>query len=333
MKSENKHKKRIGRISAQSVKTTLLVLFSMLGVILISLGFVGDYFYNLTINADVDRGILFKKNQKSDISPEPSEQSHIDVKLLSWIAEKSRNEYIDTDDGLRLHGYEIENPENSHRWVILVHGYNSQGLKMKTEAEIFYNMGYSVLLPDLRGCGESQGSVIGMGWLDRLDMLRWIEHIVQKDSDARIVLYGVSMGGATVMMTTGEQLPSNVKAAIEDCGYTSAKEEFEQQFKEFFGLPSFPVITSADAVCFFRAGYTFEQASSVEQVKKSVTPTLFIHGDEDTFVPFEMLDKVYASANCPKEKLVINGAGHVGSSSKNPKLYWSTVENFLAKYV
>ena len=82
-----------------------------------------------------------------------------------------------------------------------------------------------------------------------------------------------------------------------------------------------------------RAGYSFKEASSVEQVKKSKTPTLFIHGDQDTFVPYTMLDKVYNAANCEKEKLVIKGAKHAESVNVDATLYWSTVKSFVEKYV
>ena len=82
-------------------------------------------------------------------------------------------------------------------------------------------MGFTVLMPGLRGHGESTGHYIGMGWHNRLDMLRWIDEIVRDDPEAEIVLFGISMGGATVMMTSGEALPPNVKVIVEDCGYTS----------------------------------------------------------------------------------------------------------------
>ena len=72
-------------------------------------------------------------------------------------------------------------------------------------------MDVHALLPDLRGCGESGGAYIGMGWPDRKDMLHWIDWIIRRDSGAQIVLYGISMGGATVMMTAGEELPEQVK--------------------------------------------------------------------------------------------------------------------------
>lgn len=306
-----------------AIKTTILVGMSMLLVIVIALICVGNYFFDLALNPKIDKSTI--------LGDESASGDKGKIANYNWVAQKSTDVYIKSDDNLKLHGYEVNN--DTDKWAIVIHGYGGHGVLMSGEAKIFYDLGYNVIIPDLRGCGESEGDAIGMGWLDRHDIINWIDYIIEKDKNSQIVLYGVSMGGATVMMTTGETLPKNVKCAIEDCGYSSVNDEFAVQLNKLFGLPEFPVITSASFVSTIRAGYNFTEASSVEQVKKSVTPTLFIHGDEDDFVPFEMLDVVYSQANCPKQKLVIKGAGHVESSSKAKNIYWNTVENFLRKYV
>ena len=172
-----------------------------------------------------------------------------------------------------------------------------------------------------------------MGWHERHDIVDWINTLVEQDPEAQILLFGVSMGGATVMMVSGEELPGNVKCIIEDCGYTSVWDEFKLQLKEVFGLPSFPLLNAASLVCQIRAGYSFEEASSVEQLKKATLPMLFIHGEEDDFVPYSMLQPVYdACASQEKELLSVPGAGHAESASTDPELYWGTVTAFLEKH-
>lgn len=84
-----------------------------------------------------------------------------------------------------------------------------------------------------------------------------------------------------------------MKCIIEDCGYTSVWDEFSLQLKDVFGLPSFPLLDVANLVCNVRAGYDFHKASSAEQLKRATVPMLFIHGDQDTFVPYSMLDQNY----------------------------------------
>lgn len=173
-----------------------------------------------------------------------------------------------------------------------------------------------------------------MGWPERRDVVRWCQQLIAEDPEAEIVLYGVSMGAATVMMASGEaDLPVQVRCVIEDCGYTSVWDEFSGQLKELFGLPPFPVLNAADLVCRIRAGYSITEASALRQVERSVTPTLFIHGEEDTFVPFWMLEELYQAASCEKEKLAVPGAAHAESAAVAPELYWPAVDAFLARHM
>jgi len=164
-------------------------------------------------------------------------------------------------------------------------------------------------------------------------MLLWINKILENDSEAEIVLFGISMGGATVMMTSGEELPSNVKVIVEDCGYTSVSDVFTYQLNDLFHMPEFPIMTAANTVTKLRAGYDLYKASALKQVAKSKTPILFVHGDKDSFVPYEMLDKVYEAAAVEKEKLVIKEAGHGEAATVDPELYWNTIWSFIEKYI
>ena len=141
------------------------------------------------------------------------------------------------------------------------------------------------------------------------------------------------MGSATVLMVSGEKLPSNVKAIVADCGYTSVYDEFSYQLKQLFNLPAFPIMNFSDVVTHIRAGYCLNDASAINQVKKSTTPILYIHGDKDDFVPYYMMDELYNATNSEKEKLTIEGGEHANSDLVNSKLYWSTVNSFLEKYI
>ena len=291
------------------------------------LAFAGNYFYEYAlVPPRHERAPGVPEDVVEEISSTLDQQAK-----EQWITENAQDVWLHSSDGLQLHAYRADQPGN--RYAIVVHGYTSDSQNMANFAKHFYNRGFSVLLPDLRGHGQSEGAYVGMGWHDRLDMLAWIDTLILDDPTAEILLLGVSMGGATVMMTSGETLPENVKLIIEDCGYTSVWDEFSGQLKEQFGLPPFPFLHAASVVTKLRAGYWLSEASAVKQVEKSITPMLFIHGADDDYVPFEMLDILYAAATCEKEKLVIPGAGHGTASSVDPEGYWSAVDTFVDRYM
>jgi fermentation-respiration switch protein FrsA (DUF1100 family) len=317
------------------LKKIIIIVISAFFIIFIIGGFIaGNYFYNLALNSSSDKSIVFNSEHNQNSNSDAEEKQRKEQERQDWFKNIGyTDEYTTSSDQLKLHAYTIKNTNPTNKWVIIFHGYSSQASSMLASAMKFYQEGYNILLPDARGHGQSEGDYIGMGWDDRLDAIGWIDTIVQNNPDSEIILYGVSMGGATVMMISGEKLPSNVKAIVEDCGYTSVWDEFSYQLKEIFGLPSFPVMNFASLVTKIRAGYTLGEASALKQIKKSTTPILFIHGDSDTFVPSHMLDTLYNAAPSPKEKLSVPGAGHGEASSVEEAEYWNTVFHFIAKYI
>lgn len=241
---------------------------------------------------------------------------------------------ITAQDGIHLMGELFMQDQNNQRYVILVHGYKEDSSTMYHYARHYWQKGYNVLLPDLRACGKSEGDYLGMGWLDRRDLLSWIHHLLSHSPDAEIVLHGKSMGAATVMMASGEEaLPSNVKAVIEDSGYTSVYDIFNAELHVRFGLPSFPLMNTASIISHYKANYHFQEASAVKQVAKSHTPTLFIHGTGDNFVPYAMHKPLYEACSAPKGQYVVEGAEHGCSVFYDVEKYYGTVFGFIERYV
>ena len=300
-------------------------VLAILVIIVLALGVVAA---NLLVSYAIDRQASFSmSNSFKGATRELTEDQQ-------WLTDTAEDwTMLHEGSELTVHAYYLENPKAAGRYAVLCHGYGSDGFSVMNFIKHYYELGYSVLVPEAMSHGRSEGRYVGMGWPERRDVVRWIERLAECDPQAQIILHGISMGGATVMMVSGEKLPANVCAIIEDCGYSSVWDEFAWQIQRIFHLPSFPLLDAADLIARLRAGYSFREASAVEQVKKSVTPTLFIHGSEDTFVPFAMLDLVYDAAACEKEKLVVEGAPHGASSWNEPDLYWRTVDDFIARHL
>lgn len=241
--------------------------------------------------------------------------------------------YTFNSKGERLNAIYYEAKKPTDIYVIACHGYTGAPEKYNVVTHRFYDMGFNVLAPYLRAHGKSEHKFCTMGYYERYDIIEWISYILEKSPNAKIILHGTSMGSATVMMTTGESLPSNVVCAVADCGYTSVWDEYSVQIENVVGLPEMPFLHIARLAAIVMAKFDFKKTSPLEQVKKSRTPTLFIHGDKDDFVPLWMNYPLYKNAACEKERLIVPEAPHAASFVVNPELYWSTVEKFVKKYI
>ena len=290
------------------------------------------------ITALVAGGVLAASNYMLDtaLKRKPSNDTAFDAGTASeldiWFKEKAKRVGRRTLDKKCLSAWFIPNGE-SHRYAIVCHGYTCCGRSMRHRAKPFFDMGFNILLPDARAHGGSSGEMIGMGWPERRDIVDWIYEILKRDAEAEIILFGESMGAATVMMTAGEVLPQNVKLVIEDCGYTDVMEEMNFMIRNKYKLPPFPIVPVASVLSHFRAGYTFTRASAVEQIRRCRIPVLFMHAEQDNVVPYPMVFKLFAAANCEKEIVTFPGAGHCQCAETDPELYWGSITKFVEKYM
>lgn len=216
-------------------------------------------------------------------------------------------------------------------WVIVVHGYGGDGSTLAYASKKFYDKGYNVVVPDLRGHGKSGGRYIGMGQIDSIDIINIIHLIIKGNSNAEIILYGVSMGAASVLMAASEKLPSNVKAAISDCSFDSANKIIGYDLMHNFKVPSFPIVSILDIICYKKAKYDLRLASPIDRAGYINIPTLFIHGDSDNLVPTKMVYRLYKKAKCPKALMIIKNAGHGVSALVDGKKYWHGVFTFIER--
>ncbi len=308
---------------------------------------VGNHMVNYAIGRSGNGG---KRNVSKDDTTSAKEMQSADTEEIINASKKemfaaasafnqshpAEDVTIQSTDNLNLYGayYKNENAAANHLWAIVIHGYRCDHTGMIEFSERYYENGYQVIAPDLRACGKSEGNYVGMGWLDRLDIVSWINWIVGQDPNAKIVLHGVSMGAATVMMTSGEKLPENVKIFIEDCGYTSVRKIFANELKLRFHLPEFPLMQTANLIASNKAGYDFKEANSLNAVASCKKPMLFIHGTSDDFIPYSMMNELYeAKPGTNKATLTAEGAGHADSLYLLKDKYWNTVFDFIDEYM
>lgn len=255
---------------------------------------------------------------------------------MEWMKEQGTEKlFISSYDGLRLKATFLPAEQESHRTILAVHGYRNHGEReFAAMVRFFYEQGYNVLMVDDRGHGESSGDYVGYGWQDHYDCESWIEYLVQRfGEESEIFLYGISMGAATVMITAGDPLPPQVKGVIADCGYTNAMEQFRHVLKTTYHLPSFPLLWLTRQLAIRRAGYDVKKCDARKALEQAELPILFIHGDQDDFVPTVMsMENYEACASEDKELLLIEGAGHAQCYFVDTERYEAAVREFLTEW-
>lgn len=250
-------------------------------------------------------------------------------------ARESEHITIKSHDDLTLHADLFPADSSSDTIVLMSHGYTSTGWdSCSTIGAYFVKKGYDALIVDNRAHGKSEGDYVGFGILDRFDLKNWIDYINERfEGKKNILLYGVSMGGATVLMTAGFGELPNVKAIIADCAYTSPYEVFGHIMQRDYHMPKKLVMGINSKMTRKKAGYGFSDYSTLEALKNSSLPILFVHGSEDTFVPTAMSHENFNAYEGPKQLLIMENAGHAASYYENHELYEKTIEEFLGKFV
>lgn len=251
------------------------------------------------------------------------------------------NAEITSRDGLKLAARLIEVP-NPRGIAILMHGYRSSApIDFAPAFEPLLGRGFSLLIPDQRAHGDSEGKRIGYGVLERYDVVDWAKYAEERWG-IPILVYGVSMGSATVMMGAGVGYPKSVRAIIADCGFTSAGDICRACMKNWFKLPPFPVYYGAKFWTRILAKYDLDSVTarkSLENLRGTGTKVLFVHGRKDDFVPYYMTEENikafdYMPESVKKEAVelfAVENAGHAQASAKDIDGYMAAVDRLLQK--
>ena len=273
------------------------------------------------------REALFEMPDTEQYAPYSAEAKQ----MISDALEIPYKEAVVTSyDGLRLFG-KCYIASADAPWLIMLHGYRSGaerdfcgGLKFGIDS------GFNVLLVDQRAHGKSEGKCLTFGIKERYDCLTWTNYVIsQAGGSCKIALYGMSMGAATVLMAAGSGLPKNVACIVADCGYTSPKAIIKKVIREMH-YPVFPTYALVRLGGMLFGGFDIEEYSAVQAMEKCNIPVLFIHGDDDRFVPCDMGRENHRHCRAEGKKLlIVPNAGHGMSYMSDKRAYLGTVSEFL----
>lgn len=253
----------------------------------------------------------------------------VEPKYQEWI--RSSNVLrvnLTSFDGLKLTAYNIRNHETD-KYIIMLHGIWSNKKIMYPCAYEFDQLGYNILLVDQRASGDSQGEYYTYGQKESLDLMQWIDYLRKKDPNCRIVLFGMSMGAATVMTAAANKLPENVRCIVEDCGYSSMREEIDHVVRRDYGLKyTGAILKILENKMKDKLQMSFDDASPKTCLDNNEVPILFIHGDKDDFVPFDMAKILYNHNKGTKKYYPVKDKGHCEACT-DPN-YYRNIDTFIA---
>ena len=231
------------------------------------------------------------------------------VDLYADVIERGRKWYeaqnwehifIQSEDGLRLHGVYLENPA-AERVILCVHGYHGGAVRDFSGAMAdLYAENASLLLIDQRAHGESEGKFTTFGVMERRDVQKWAEYLDKRlGGGMPVYLDGISMGAATVLMCGELPMPACVRGVIADCGYTTPRAELSHVVVNMLHVQPFPalqVVMLLARLC----GFPLSSASATKGAAAWRVPVLFAHGLADTFVPSYMSEENFLACTSPK---------------------------------
>ncbi len=298
----------------------LLVLFTALGFLLLREVSTGRRYTPATLDAQLQKPAYLEiRDGVLDAERWVQSQPQKDLQVMSY-------------DGKLLHATFLPR-KHARGTILLFHGYRSCwqidfGLVLRYYYE---TLGYQLLLVDQRAHGKSEGRYLTFGVRERFDVISWTTYMGQLlGEDHPLFLGGLSMGATTVLMASCFEFPANVRGIIADCGFTSPYEIMQAVLRHHNPkTPAKLLLPFCGIFTKLFAGFGLKDASTLDAVRESRYPILFIHGTGDTFVPCEMTQRAFDACRSQKTLVLVDGAEHGKSYLADKTRVEAALETFL----
>jgi fermentation-respiration switch protein FrsA (DUF1100 family) len=217
--------------------------------------------------------------------------------------------HLQTTDGTSLHGWYVPALQ-SRGTVLFLHG-NAGNISHRLDyVQMFHRLGYSTLIFDYRGYGNSGGAPTEQGtYQDAEAAWRYLTSKLHTPP-CRIVVFGESLGGAVAAWLAARHKPA---ALVIASGFTSVPDLGQQLY------PYLPVR--------HLVRIRYDTRANLRNV---AAPVLIAHSPEDEIVPFGHGRALFAAANPPRRFLELAG-GHNDGFIFMRESWVRVLEDFLAE--
>ncbi|HWP30266.1 MAG TPA: alpha/beta fold hydrolase [Fimbriimonadales bacterium] len=222
-------------------------------------------------------------------------------------------------DGLKLRGWWVPHPDPRGVFV-LAHGYVMNRSENAALAARFYDSGFSSLLFDSRGCGKSEGTNVGFGWLERIDVLNALRFAAAKAPNLPKILLGSSMGAAACAFALAEE-PSLADGLVLDSSYHDLPSATSGWWNFLGGKTASVVLFPVMFIGWLLTGINPYRVNVGDALKKIDKKILILHGKRDVMIP--PFHAVKNHEVCSNSRLIWSeSAGHA-------EMRWIETERYI----
>lgn len=214
---------------------------------------------------------------------------------------------VATADGERLRMWTLT-ATPSRALVVYFHG---NGGNLSVWASILSGIarrGFTVIAFDYRGYGLSTGKPSEPGLYRDVDAV--LARVWAGDHGQQPVIYwGRSLGTTMAAYAATRRAPSGL---VLEAGFPDAR--------------SLTRSSPPLALLGLFSSYRFPTAAYIRQV---TVPTLVMHGDVDTIIPYGLGRALFEAVRGPKQFVTIRGGDHNDATPADQTTYWNAVETFV----
>src|SRR5262245_1221511 len=213
-----------------------------------------------------------------------------------------------TSDGERIQGWHLSRAD-AQAQVVYFHG---NGGNLSIWSDILAGLarqGYDVIAIDYRGYGKSTGRPSEAGLYRDVDAVIAFAHDRLRRADLPLVYWGRSLGATMAAYAASVRAPDGV---VLEAGFRSMRAVLETN----------PVLWLMS----WLSSYRFPTAEWMTAVQ---APTLVLHGDADSVIPFRLGQRLYDAVPGPKRFVTIPGGDHNDAAPRSGNAYWDAVAEFV----
>ncbi|MBX2797257.1 MAG: lysophospholipase [Myxococcales bacterium] len=248
--------------------------------------------------------------------------------------------YAASEFGLRTEGYVIDGPlgplellrvGTGSQVVVLVHGYASERTDTFPTARRLVDLGFTVVAPNLRGAGASEGDRTSLGWHEAEDVAAVVRWVGDTLGDREPILYGFSMGGAAVLGAVA-RARAPAEAVVTECTFDRLPHTIGHRFAAM-GLPRRGL---SDLMLFWgglQQGFDAWRVAPVVDASRVTVPTLVVGGELDRRVLPSETRALAGALGEHGQLAIVEGMGHAQLARSQPDTWDRVVAPFLRPFL